>query len=1176
MIFFHTFWLIINADVVLLHPFWPGQAGVNTATLYTITGIALFVALAFFLVWALRRLRPGLFSGKKELIKDSTPPNALFEWLINSTDDAIVSLDMSGNIMSWNNAAQRMFEFTSDEIISKNNAIVIPEHLIEQERAQVERIKKGQTSDRYETIRLRKDGTPVNVSILISPIKDGAGNIVGISKIVQDISEKKLAAKKLEESEAKYKSIFENSPLPMWVLELPSFRFLAVNQTAIDHYGYSREEFLSMTAYEIREEQDRERLNLVDRNTPGYYMSKEIWSHLKKDGTKIDVEISAHNFIYEGHQARLIMSLDVTQRRESEARIQSLNEKIADREKMYRAVIENSFFGILLAKPDGTILESNKAASDLFGYTESEFRQMHRDQLFDLSSPEMQQKLKDRIQYGRIKGEITGIKKNGERFACEIASVIFTDTHGGLYTSNIISDISERVAAKRKEERNNALLIEAERIAQTGSVEIDAKTGERVWSWGFYKLLGYEPDSIRPDMNVFLGQLVPEDRDRYIQWYQGMIKDRVKRSSIEINLMRKDGEQRTFVALGLAYFDETGAVEKLIGVIQDITERKQYELQLEHSRQTALKDSALLKSIINSPKDVYIVALDKQLRLSTYTDGYNEHIRRLLGKDIQVGQDVFELIPGHLQEMSKQIFNRALNGEHFVLSQHLELTLGKTRIYENRYGPIVDQKGQVYGLTVFVHDVTEVKLIEQNNRLNEQRYSALFSGASDPIFIADVTTHCLVDVNSRALDLLGYTRAELIGMDIRLLHPPEEKEQIQHIFEQFARPDQDGANTNTAECHALHKSGKHIPISISAGSTFTIDKKMYSAAYFKDLTHVRASEIRVQRIGDLLNRAEGIAHIGSIEIDLQTQERIWSDEFYRILGYKPGEFKPEKERFLERIHADDREAYRKWYEKTVASPGITESFEVRLNRKDGAVRNLIISGMTYADDQGVLTKHIGVVMDITVRRILEADLIQSHDQLKKLTEMIPIAILQMESEPSGSVEIPFISRGIRNIYKGISTMDVMKNPHLITDWVVEEDRLLVQNMYKKCLSELTDLTIEYRVNLPKGGTVWVKLFYHPEVNETGNVVWYGYLEDITMQKQIHLNLERQNKQLKDIAWAQSHLVRAPLARLMGLVNMFKNGLVEKEEEHTFLDYLEHSADELDQIIKEITHKTILD
>lgn len=1176
MSFVYAFWSITSREVFLQNQFWPGQTAAKGAMLYTIAGILLFIALAVLLVWVIRRIRPEVFRRKQTFVAGKTPPNAIFEWIINSTDDAIISLDMCGNIMSWNKAAEHMFGYTSAEIISKNNAIVIPAHLANEEKVHIEQIKKGQTVDRYETIRLRKDGTPVDVSILISPVKDEAGNIVGISKIVQDISERKHTAKKLAESEAKYKNLFENSPLPMWVLELPSLKFLAVNQTAIDHYGYSREEFLSMTAYDMREEQDRDKLSMVDRTTPGYYMSKETWSHLKKDGTKIDVEISAHNLIYEGRQARLIMSLDVTKRRESEARIQLLNDEIADREKRYRAVIENSFFAIFLARPDGTILESNKAASDLFGYTEAEFRNIHRDQLFDLSSPEMQKKLEDRIKYGKIKGEITGIKKNGERFTCEIASVIFTDTQGASYTSNMISDISERVAAKRKEERNNALLIEAERVAQTGSVEIDPRTGERVWSWGFYKLLGYEPDSIKPEMDVFLGQLIPEDRDRYIQWYQGLIKDRVQRSSIEISLIRTDGEKRTFVALGLTYFDETGAAEKLIGVIQDITERKQYELELEQSKQTAVKDSALLKSIINSPKDVYIVALDKQFRVGTYTDGYNEHIRGLLGKDIYIGQDVFELIPEHLREMSLQTFNRALEGEHFVLSQHLDLTPGVTRIYENRYGPIIDHNGQVYGLTVFVHDVTEVKLIEQKNRLNEQRYSALFSGAIDPIFIADIATHRLVDVNSKGLELLGYPREELIGIDIRLLHPPEEKELVQQIFDRFSRPNQDGTSANAAECHALHRSGKYIPVSISAGSTFTIDNKAYSAAYFKDLTHVKASEERIQSIGNLLNRAEGIAHIGSIEIDLVSQNRIWSDEFYRIIGYKPGVIQPDKERFLELIHPDDCEAYRKWYEKTITTPGLTEPIEVRLYRKDGALRNLFISGMTYADDQGQLVKHTGVVMDITVRRLLEADLIQSHEQLKKLTEMIPIAILQMETEPSGSVEIPFISKGIRNIYKGITTVDVMKNPNLIMDWVVEEDRQMVHDLYKKSLKELTDLNAEFRVNIQKGGTVWIKLFYHPEVNESNNVVWYGYIEDITLQKQILLNLERQNKQLKDIAWTQSHLVRAPLARLMGLVNMFKNGLVEKEEEQSFLDYLEDSANELDHIIKEITHKTILD
>lgn len=88
------------------------------------------------------------------------------------------------------------------------------------------------------------------------------------------------------------------------------------------------------------------------------------------------------------------------------------------------------------------------------------------------------------------------------------------------------------------------------------------------------------------------------------------------------------------------------------------------------------------------------------------------------------------------------------------------------------------------------------------------------------------------------------------------------------------------------------------------------------------------------------------------------------------------------------------------------------------------------------------------------------------------------------------------------------------------------------------------------------------------------VVWYGYIEDVTLQKQVNLNLEKQNDQLKDIAWTQSHLVRAPLSRLMGLVNVLHRNIVPKEEEAQYLTYLKDSAIELDNIIKESTQKTM--
>lgn len=315
----------------------------------------------------------------------------------------------------------------------------------------------------------------------------------------------------------------------------------------------------------------------------------------------------------------------------------------------------------------------------------------------------------------------------------------------------------------------------------------------------------------------------------------------------------------------------------------------------------------------------------------------------------------------------------------------------------------------------------------------------MFNGASDAIIIAEVANKQIVDLNQKACVLLGYDKQELIGKGIQAILPPAIMDQVKMIFQKFTA---DVPPDYGEESYVLHKNGSWIPVAIFAGAVFNIGDKAYSAAYFKDITKVKETETQLQNISDLLNRAEGIAHVGSVEVNLVTNDRIWSNEFYRILGLTPNAVPPQKQLFTKLIHPEDRIGYEDWYRASIQSKGMLEPIEIRLIRKEGQIRNLFISGMTYDNSKGQLVKHIGVV------------------------------------------------------------------------------------------------------------------------------------RDITEQKRILLNLEKQNSQLKEIAWTQSHVVRAPLARLIGLVKMFKKNMVSPEEEGKMIDYILKSAYELDAVIHEITNKTI--
>jgi PAS domain S-box-containing protein len=164
-------------------------------------------------------------------------------------------------------------------------------------------------------------------TIITSKVRfiDESGNKYLVGSI-HDISERKKNEKIIKESERKYRLLFENNPQPMWVYDLETLSFLAVNDAAVFKYGYSRDEFLQMTIKDIRPSEDISRLlNNVSSVTSGIYNSG-VWRHCKKDGSIIFVEITSYVLEFEGRKSELILSNDITDRINAEREKAHFNE----------------------------------------------------------------------------------------------------------------------------------------------------------------------------------------------------------------------------------------------------------------------------------------------------------------------------------------------------------------------------------------------------------------------------------------------------------------------------------------------------------------------------------------------------------------------------------------------------------------------------------------------------------------------------------------------------------------------------------------------------------------------------------------------------------------------------------------------------------------------------------
>ena len=258
-----------------------------------------------------------------------------FKALLENSIDAISLTDRNGEIIYQSPSVERMTGYS----LLDQEQHKLSEFLHQEDRKHVREVVLD---------LLHKPGTSVPILFRLQH-KNGhfiwiEGTVTNLlqDKSVQavvynfrDITEKKLAEEALALSEEKYRLLFSNNPLPAWVFDTQTLAFLEVNDAAIVHYGYSREEFFNMTIKEIRPEEDIDAL-MQRRTQPGEsdtVIYNGYWRHLKKNGEIIYVDISSRHINFKGRIGRLVIAHDVTDKLEAEQRLNEANQTLSLRAK---------------------------------------------------------------------------------------------------------------------------------------------------------------------------------------------------------------------------------------------------------------------------------------------------------------------------------------------------------------------------------------------------------------------------------------------------------------------------------------------------------------------------------------------------------------------------------------------------------------------------------------------------------------------------------------------------------------------------------------------------------------------------------------------------------------------------------------------------------------------------
>ena len=189
----------------------------------------------------------------------------------------------------------------------------------------------------FELSRLGVDGTERHILINGDPLFDESGAFKGYRGVGKDITERKHVEEALHESEKRYRLLFEANPHPMWVYDLETLAFLQVNDAAVAHYGYRRDEFQAMTIADIRPADDVATLTAdIGHIDIGAMDEGSVWRHRKKDGSIIDVEITAHTIDDGGRLARLVLVQDITERKRAELERQHRASELEESQRIAR------------------------------------------------------------------------------------------------------------------------------------------------------------------------------------------------------------------------------------------------------------------------------------------------------------------------------------------------------------------------------------------------------------------------------------------------------------------------------------------------------------------------------------------------------------------------------------------------------------------------------------------------------------------------------------------------------------------------------------------------------------------------------------------------------------------------------------------------------------------------
>lgn len=1078
--------------------------------------------------------------------------------ILESMSDAFVALDRNWQITYVNQMTAEINQVSPEELIGKNHWEVWSGSI------------GTICEEKYR--QAMADLTPVHFEYLYEARKrwyeiHAYPSREGLGVYYRDIDDRKRAEESLRENETRLRLALQATKSGIW-----DWDFVTNSATVSEEYclllGWKPE--IRVITYQewlnwIHPDDRASVITAIEQAIEQYQDYQFEYRILHPEGIRWIASKGQVFYDFAGNPVRMLGNIqDITERKQAEIDLQ-------EKEARFRIAAESS--SDLIYEWD-TVIGTMRWFGDIdtqLGYEPGEIprtlegweTRIHPDDRAFVNS-----QIEECLQTGvAFAGEYRIADRNGEyRIWLDRGRAIFDAEGRPGKWYGAIADItaSKRAeAALQASEEQLRLTLE---FSQIGSWAWDMIANRLNWNNKLFQLLGLDPQTAEANYETWRDRIYPEDLERVEAAIYYAIENHTDYEA-EHRVISPDRSVHWIVAKGRAIYDRSGQPLRMLGVVFDITDRKQAEINLQES------EERFRKATIDAPLPIILHADDGVIlqvnHAWTEISGYSP-------EEIPTIADWTEKAYGSRKEVIKATIEQLhhLNCRVYEGEYTIRTCSGESRIwdfYSAPLGKLPDGRNLVISTAI---DITERKRAEADL----QQYKDIFQFSEHGLAVSKGTV--IEMVNPAFARTHGYSIAEMIGKPILSLFPAELWTEAISFMQQLNE-----VGHLTHESYHLRKDGTPFPVFLDI--TIVKDPQgnpLYRIVSTVDISDRKQAEVALLESEERLRLALQAANQGLWDLNVQTGEAIVSPEYARMLGYEPEELRETNAKWRERLHSEEQETVYQVYTDYIVGKRDDYRVECRQLTKTGDWKWILSIGKVVEwDKSGKPVRMLGTHTDISDRKQAEADLLASEKQLRSILENMPVMLDAFDNEGNIIVWNQECER-----VTGYSGEEMMQNPQA---WeMVYPDRIYREKMMNKWAQIGNDYRNWEWDLVSKTGEIktiaWSNISAHFPI--PGWASW-GVGIDITERKkaeleviQLNQSLEQRvhertaelaaaNKELEAFSYSVSHDLRAPLRGIDGFSKVLLQRYAEQLDEQGkhYLDRIRAGTQRMGELIEDM-------